>query len=209
MEGEMWDRRVPSATELGDLAEVWPRLHQFQTDGLWMCTGQARPWLEVVAGLRTALEAYARWANRSSSQCRAAARLCLEALERCITAAAPLTASDTAPLCFCRSDACFANVIARPDGRPGLVDWEDSGLRDPARGVVDLLAGYLALFPVFWLGILLADAMRRIPAGELETWMINEMEPNTRLRRYLARAQAWPDPDPNAELAGLGDLEFF
>ena len=29
--------------------------------------------------------------------------------------------------------------------------------------------------------------MRRTAAGELEMWMINEMEPNTRLRRYLAR----------------------
>ena len=46
-------------------------------------------------------------------------------------------------------------------------------------------------------------------AGELETWMINEMEPNTRLRRYLARAQAWPDPDPKAALSELADLEFF
>ena len=124
------------------------------------------------------------------------------------------------------------------------MDWEDSGLRDPAREVADLLMhpnqedlidwqawqpflsvymtgrrddpdfelrlqGCLAVFPVFWLGILLADGMRRIPAGELETWMINEMEPNTRLRRYMARAQAWPDPDPNAALSELADLEFF
>jgi len=44
-----------------------------------------------------------------------------------------------APECFCRSDARFANVIARPDGRVGLVDWEDSGLRDPARELADLL----------------------------------------------------------------------
>src|SRR5438067_10962939 len=46
---------------------------------------------------------------------------------------------DTPPLCICRSDPRFANVIARPDGRIGLVDWEDSGLRDPAREVADLL----------------------------------------------------------------------
>jgi hypothetical protein len=42
-------------------------------------------------------------------------------------------------LCFCRSDPRFANVIARPDGRLGLVDWEDSGLRDPARDLADIL----------------------------------------------------------------------
>jgi hypothetical protein len=71
------------------------------------------------------------------------------------------------------------------------------------------LQGCLALFPVFWLGILLANGMRRIADGEFKTWMINEMEPNTRLRRYLARAQAWPDPDPTAALSQLGDLNFF
>jgi len=145
---------------------------------------------------------------------------------------------------FCRSDARVANVIARSDGRIGLVDWEDSGLRDPAREVADLLMhpnqedlldfaawqpflsvyvdgrrhdsefeqrlrGYLAVFPVFWLGILLADGMRRIADGEFETWMVNEMEPNARLRRYLTRAQAWPDPDPTAALSKLGDVVFF
>lgn len=146
---------------------------------------------------------------------------------------------DTPPLCFCRSDPRFANVIARRGGGIGLVDWEDSGLRDPARQVADLLMhpnqedlldwqgwqpyvyvymsgrrndpdcelrlqGYLALFPVFWLGILLADAMRRIAAGELQMWMINEMEPNTRLRRYLARAPgvARPGPEHGACEAG-------
>ena len=86
-----------------------------------------------------------------------------------------------------------------------LLDWQGwqpflsvymSGRRDDPDFEVRLQA-YLALFPVFWLGILLADAMRRTAAGELEIWMINEMEPNTRLRRYLARAQAWPAPDPN------------
>ena len=30
-------------------------------------------------------------------------------------------------------------MIQRPDGRIGLVDWEDCGLRDPARDVADLL----------------------------------------------------------------------
>lgn len=244
MEGEMWDRRVPSASELGDLARVWLRFHGLHPDGLWICSGQTRPWTDVVAGLRKPMEAYARWADRSSAQSRAAAGLCLEALERCVAAAAPLTATNTPRLCFCRSDPRFANVIARPDGRIGLVDWEDCGLRDPAREVADLLMhpnqedlldfaawqpflseymkgrrddpdfelrlkAYLALFPVFWLGILLANGLGRIARGEFGTWMINEMEPNTRLRRYLARAQAWPDPDPNAVLSKLADVVFF
>ena len=38
---------------------------------------------------------------------------------------------------------------------------------------------------------------------------INGLEANLRLRRYLARALAWPDRDLARELAGLGDLRFF
>jgi hypothetical protein len=80
------------------------------------------------------------------------------------------------------------------------VDWEDAGLRDPARELADLLNhpnqedllgpegwrpfldrylpsraadagfgerlhGYLALFPVWWLGLLLAEGMRREEPG--------------------------------------------
>ena len=244
MDGEMWDRRVPSAAELRALAELWLRFHGLREDGLWLARGQAQPWSAVEARLRMLIEAYAGWANRRSSQFRGAARLCVEALNRSLVAAARLIRTDTPPLCFCRSDPRFANVIARPDGRLGLVDWEDSGLRDPAREVADLLMhpnqedlldwhawqsflslyvesrrddpefdrrlhGYLALFPIFWLGILLADGMRRIVDGTVDTWLINEMEPNTRLRRYLARAQAWPDPDPTGALLQLGDLRFF
>jgi aminoglycoside phosphotransferase (APT) family kinase protein len=43
-------------------------------------------------------------------------------------------------MAFCRSDARFANVIARPNGRLGMVDWEDSGLRDPAVDLGDLMS---------------------------------------------------------------------
>jgi hypothetical protein len=58
-------------------------------------------------------------------------------------------------------------------------------------------------------GILLSIGMRRYAEGTLGTWRINDMEPNTRLRRYLARALAWPDPDPTATLAQLGDMHFI
>jgi len=42
-----------------------------------------------------------------------------------------------------------------------------------------------------------------------DRWLINEREPNARLRRYLARARAWADPDPTAALSKLGDVAFF
>ena len=42
-------------------------------------------------------------------------------------------------LTFGRSDSRFANIIARPGGRIGIVDWEDSGLIDPALDLADLM----------------------------------------------------------------------
>ena len=71
------------------------------------------------------------------------------------------------------------------------------------------LQGCLSVFPVFWLGLLLSDGMRRIADDNFDGWLINEMEPNARLRRYLARALAWPGPDPTAALLRLGDMRFF
>jgi hypothetical protein len=243
MPGEMWDRRVPSATELRALAELWLEFHSLRIDELWMAIGQAAPWSVVEARLRAPIDAFAEWSYHRSPPARDAARLCVEALDRSLAAAARLIPLDV-PVCFCRSDPRFANVIARPDSRLGLVDWEDSGLRDPAREVADLmmhpnqedlldwqawepflsvyatsrrtdtgfegrLQGYLAVFPVFWLGVLLADALRRTVEDNFDGWLINEMEPNLRLRRYLARALTWPDPDVNSSLASLGELVFF
>jgi aminoglycoside phosphotransferase (APT) family kinase protein len=135
-------------------------------------------------------------------------------------------------------------VIARPDGRVGLVDWEDSGLRDPARELADLLLhpnqedlltsegwqpfldryvrcrsadrgfgerlrGYLALFPVFWLGVLLSEGLRRAASGALEGWLVNDIEPNQRLRRYVARGLAWPATDPSDRLSDVAHVTFF
>ncbi len=116
---------------------------------------------------------------------------------------------DVVPLRFCRSDPRFANVIARPHRRVGLVDWEDSGLHDPACEFADLLGpegwqpfpdrylascrddprfgerlrGYLALFPVFWLGVLLAEGLRRAESHTLDGWLVNNLDPNLRGRR--------------------------
>jgi len=149
------------------------------------------------------------------------------------------------PRYFCRSDARFANVIAGPDGRIGLVDWEDRGIRDPAREVGDLmhtanqedLVGperwqaflrpylgaltprdphlprrielYVATCPIYWLSALFREGMRRAEEGQLAGWMVNGLPATLRLRRYLARALAWPAPEYAAQLVGLGDLELF
>ena len=64
--------------------------------------------------------------------------MCLSLLEKRRDAMSELAGCAPVP-CFCRSDPRFANVIRRPDGRLGLVDWEDSGLRDPAIDLADLV----------------------------------------------------------------------
>jgi thiamine kinase-like enzyme len=171
-----------------------------------------------------------------------AAQLASNALERALAEGAPAI-PDQVRLRFCQTDSRFANVIARPDGRIGLVDWEASGLRDPARQLADLLThpnqedlldatgwqpfldhyfhddaeadlhnrlrGYLILFGAFWLGLLLGTGMQRIADGTFHKWTVNGLEPNLRLRRYLARCHAWPSPDPSVALAALDGLEFF
>jgi aminoglycoside phosphotransferase (APT) family kinase protein len=244
LEGAMWDRRVPPAAELASLADLWVALHALPIQDLWIGRGQARNSPALVARLRAPIERYAAWA----AQCgdgphREAARVCVQALERGVAVGLPLI-PQAAPLCFCRSDARFANVIARPDGRVGLVDWQDSGLRDPARELVDLLhhpnqedlldadgwqpfldrylpsrsadtgfgerlRGYLALFPVFWLGVLLTEGLRRAAGGTLQGWLINDLEPNQRLRRYVARGLTWPAIDPTGRLNDVADVTFF
>ena len=123
--------------DLVSLADVWIRLNALPTEGLWLARGQGRPWSSVEARLLAPIQTYATWAEGAGAPQRAAAELCQRALRQGLEVGARL-ASQASPLCFCRSDPRFANVIARPDGRLGLVDWEDSGLRDPAREVADL-----------------------------------------------------------------------
>src|SRR5262249_7880731 len=115
------------------------QFQQFPQDGLWLATGQEQSPTEIAARLGTPIQAYADWAEARGDERRHLGRVCLEALERALAISDELIPADP-PLCFCHTDSRFANVIARPDGRLGLVDWEDSGLRDPARELADLMS---------------------------------------------------------------------
>jgi hypothetical protein len=198
----------------------------------------------LVPWFRERITAYGRWAETDFPEGRRALDLCLAYLDRLRPVSAELAELPSVP-CFCRSDARFANVIARPDGRLAMVDWEDSGQRDPARDLADFtthanqedllspsdlrafldpyLAArepldphlphryhlYLAAYPIFWLAVLLPGGVRRATAGILPAWQINGLPPNLRLRRYLARAIAWPSDDLSDTLASLESLRFF
>jgi len=242
--GMMWDRRQPSAHELGQLAEIWRLLHNLPTDGLWPSTGFHQPLPAVAARFRTQFQRYEAWAATHFPPAQHAANLCLEALERHQPVVEAL--SNLPPvLRFSKADSRFANIIARPDGRLGLIDWEDSGLRDPARDLADLITHanqedlldfaawqpflkpylaarsqddpqieqrmhlYLAIFPIFWIYVIIGVGMKRSTTEGFAGWTANELPVNVRLRRYLARALAWPNLDFSTELATLADVEFF
>jgi aminoglycoside phosphotransferase (APT) family kinase protein len=244
MVGEMWNRRKPTPAELSQLAALWLQIHALPTADLWLSRGQERSWTEIARSFRHAFVLYRDWAAAEFPAGQRAALLCLQLLESRQALAQELLALPTV-LCFSRADSRFANIIRRPDGRLGLVDWEDSGLRDPARDLADLLTHsnqedlltlaewqpflqpylaaqqaidpdlwrrthlYLAAFPLFWLSIILPAGVKRAQAGKLAGWQANSLPINQRLRRYLARAMAWPRLESGAELEQLGDLPFF
>jgi Ser/Thr protein kinase RdoA (MazF antagonist) len=190
------------------------------------------------------LDAYLAWAERDfPAGCKAAEHFST-LVQNGLHAVDHLQAWEP-PLCFCRADPRFANVIARPDGRIGFVDWEDSGLRDAACDVADLLLHanqedlvapelwkafldaylparrsvdstfderlqcFLALFQLRWVAVILKFGVVRAQNGTLVGWEINGRPPNWRLRRYLARALAWPRTDFAAELEAIQAISFF
>jgi hypothetical protein len=138
LEGEMWDRHRPAATELAQLAQVWLKMNTVATDELWLSRNYGQSLHKVAARFHDALRTYAEWAEAFFEPGRQAAAMCLQSLERCRDVVSELEGCAPVP-CFCRSDPRFANVIRRPDGQLGLVDWEDSGLRDPAIDLADLV----------------------------------------------------------------------
>jgi len=138
MPGEMWDRRKPSQDELKLLAETWLITHQATKDDLWISRGWDETEEQRLALSHWFYRVYLEWAEEHFSDGIDAVK---EALTLYHTHAREIQQLiDANPtLLFSRSDPRFANIIARPDGRIGFVDWEDSGLRSPARTIADLL----------------------------------------------------------------------
>lgn len=132
--GKMWDRQPPA--DLSKMIDIWLRIQDLPVD--WPSHGSNRPLSEVEDGIRQEVNAYHDWAVRNYPPGERAAEICLKLLDKHHSAFEKCALLPVMP-CFCRSDPRFANVIQRPDGRLGLVDWEDCGLRDPAREVADLV----------------------------------------------------------------------
>ena len=140
LDGEMWDRRVPSAAEMRDLARLWLAVHEVPIEGAPRARGIADGAGRLLDRLPLILQRYADWARDSAPACRPMAEALALAGVRAEAAAAELRGLPVCEL-YCRSDARFSNVIARPDGRLAMVDWEDCGVADPAQFVADLRVG--------------------------------------------------------------------
>ncbi len=246
LEGTMWDRTPPTAVQLTKLAGLWLTLNSLPADGLWLSRGQEWSVSEALGRFRSHLTRYEQWAAVHFRAGLAGTAHCWPLLEQLPTILHAFAQLPDPPLLFSRGDPRFANVIQRPDGRLGMVDWEDSGLRDPAQDVADLLTHanqedllddaawdaflrpytaailpkdphfneriqlYLAIFPVLWLVGLLNYGVSRAEAGKsLTDWQTNRLPVNIRLRRYLAKAQAWPNKPTAADKAAVADIDFF
>lgn len=242
MDGEMWDRKRPSPHDLAQLAQLWTKMHAISTERLWLAHDDYLPLTALESRFRDSFQRYAEWTAVAFPAGQHAAAHCFSLLARVRMAAQELTDYPSIRS-FCRLDNRFANIIRRPDGRAGLVDWEDSGRHDPARDLADLIMHanqedllamddwqpfltpylaartpydptiqerlhlYLLLLPVFWLAILLDYGVRQ--AQEMCGWQINGLPANQRLRRYLARALAWPETTFHGSLATLASIDFF
>jgi aminoglycoside phosphotransferase (APT) family kinase protein len=242
MEGEMWDRRRPSPADLEQLADLWARMNAASPEPAWRSRGfDAR---SRAARFDASINRYAAWVQASWPEGRPAVELCRATWEARRRALDELSACRPV-LCFGRAEARFANVIARPGGRLGLIDWEDSGLRDPAIDVADLLTHpnqedllgpadwqaflrpyyaarsavdpglprrsqlYMLVLSFFWLSGLLDQVVCRAAAGQRPQSMVNGLPIEQRLRRYLARALAWPEIDLTRRMEESAVVRFL
>ena len=236
----------PTATGLAALAQTWLKMNSVEAEHLWLSRGYDQSLSQIATALQGHFQRYSNWVDAEYEPGKLAAEMCLGLIDRRREVVNELSAAQSV-LCFCRADPRFANVIQRPDGQIGLIDWEDSGLRDPARDLADILthpnqedlvspdewqaflqpylagravldagltlAGrthlYQALFPIFWLTVIMNQGLRQAGDAHWGDWTINGLPPNQRLRRYLARALAWPQLNFEPELERLGDINFF
>jgi hypothetical protein len=136
MEGAMWGRRYVSPTALARLMDLWLKVHAVPAD--WYARGYERSLQEVEDEFRHHFRNYLDWTAHAFKPGKQAAETILNLLDSRAIVFQEL-ADYTPVLLLCRSDPRFANVIQRPNGTLGMVDWEDSGLLDPARQLADFL----------------------------------------------------------------------
>jgi aminoglycoside phosphotransferase (APT) family kinase protein len=136
MEGEMWDRRPLTTGDLHKLLDVYLEINSVSAK--WFSRGYEHPVQSIESEFSNQIHNYLDWAIREFESGQRIAEICLKLSESAHSIFTDLYAQEPV-LCFCKADPRFANMIKRPNGKLGLVDWEDSGLLDPAKDIADLL----------------------------------------------------------------------
>lgn len=134
--GQAWDRRVPQPGDLDALLDLLLRMQALHSDHPRLAHRPNSALSHDYA--RAIFDRYVAWCDRRHPAGRATAALCQRAIEQAEPAFQDLAQERFVPR-FTKPDMRFANVIARPDGRLALVDWEDSMLGDPAFDLADML----------------------------------------------------------------------
>jgi hypothetical protein len=70
MEGEMWDRRRPTAQELIRLAEAWLRIHSVTKGCPWLSRGSNHSLEDIQASILSRFHTYAEWSDDHFSKGR-------------------------------------------------------------------------------------------------------------------------------------------
>jgi aminoglycoside phosphotransferase (APT) family kinase protein len=142
LDGEMWGRKKPSESELRALADVWLTIDSLSPQVTWDARGTNHSVAARYARFSVRMQAFRAWAEAAFPAGTAAALRCLEELDRRWPEVRELDARGEQGMrrSFNPADTRFANVIRRPNGRLGLVDWEDGGLGDPAREVMGTIS---------------------------------------------------------------------
>jgi len=245
MQGDMWNRTTPTRANLQQLADLWIQMNQVSVENLWLSRGMERTGEQIAEEFVARFQNYADWTEIHFPEGRRAAMYLQDIAKKRLILFNDLFALEP-PLCFSRADPRFANIIQRPNNCLGMIDWEDSGLRDVARDIADIIVHpnqedlvswedwqaflqpyfaerrkvdvdierrvhlYQGVFPLFWLSGLVTYGIRQWKSNhDLSRWNVNTMNPNHRLRRYLARAMAYPKMDFEDELKEIEGLQFF
>ena len=137
MAGEMWDRISPNPGQLAQLAELWLTMHGVKADDLWVSRGYGM-FDNLGERFDARFQTYVRWAAEHFPTGLGVVPVWDRLLDQCREINRQVLKMKWTEV-FCRADPRFANVIQRPDGRLGMVDWEDSGLRDPAMDIADMM----------------------------------------------------------------------
>lgn len=138
MQGEMWDRHIPTSDKLQQLANLWLQMNRVPVENLWLSRGMERTGEKIAEQFVDRFQNYADWATVNFPEGQRAATYLQNIAEKRMKVVDTLFQMNP-NLCFSRADPRFANIIQRPDNRLGMIDWEDSGLRDVARDIADII----------------------------------------------------------------------